>query len=162
MGGEGSAEPVETTKTAEKGNCTSVLAFESPRVLVLEYSCHEIVFAVGKEKAAKKATGTILMTPPKSKYVVPQDLIEDPMLTQEKMKEFRETIQDVYKFTLVSPPSRFQTCCNVSVLTSFLFPDTCRTLTGEIREASLCRGWLEATACRGRKNPTGKIEENHT
>ena len=56
----------------------TVLAFESPRVLVLEYSCHETVFAVGKEKAAKKATGTILMTPPKSKYVVPQDLIEDP------------------------------------------------------------------------------------
>jgi len=24
MGGEGSAEPVETTKTAEKGNCTSI------------------------------------------------------------------------------------------------------------------------------------------
>jgi hypothetical protein len=52
--------------------------------------------------AMSPSLGGILVTPPKCQYAIPLELIEDPMLTSATVKQFSNTIKDLYKFSTVN------------------------------------------------------------
>jgi hypothetical protein len=43
----------------------------------------------------------ILVTPPKSRYVVSLELVDDPMLSSDVLKHFQDTFKELYKFSTV-------------------------------------------------------------
>jgi hypothetical protein len=56
---------------------------------------------VEHEETADTSSGPILVTPHGWQHVVPTELIDDPMLTNEILKHFQDTFKDLYKFSTV-------------------------------------------------------------
>jgi hypothetical protein len=52
-------------------------------------------------KTVGTSTGPILVTPHGWQHVVPTELIDDLMLTNENLKHFQDTFKDLYKFSTV-------------------------------------------------------------
>jgi hypothetical protein len=52
-------------------------------------------------KTTGTSSGPILVTPHGWQHVVPTELIDDPMLTNKKLKHFQDTFKDLYKFSMV-------------------------------------------------------------
>lgn len=46
-------------------------------------------------------SGDILVTPPKSRYAVPLELVDDPMLSFDVLKHFQDNFKELYKFSMV-------------------------------------------------------------
>jgi hypothetical protein len=64
--------------------------------------------SVEEAGAASTSAGGILVTPPKSRYAVPTELVDDPMLTSDVLKYFQDTYKELYKFSTLSLLS----CCD--------------------------------------------------
>jgi hypothetical protein len=58
--------------------------------------------ALGDQGATGSSSGGILVTPPKGRFAIPTDLIEDPMLSSASLIEFQNTFKELYKFSTVS------------------------------------------------------------
>jgi hypothetical protein len=56
---------------------------------------------VENAEAASTSSGPILVTPHQWQHVVPTELIDDPMLTNEALKHFQDTFMDLYSFSTV-------------------------------------------------------------
>jgi tRNA (Thr-GGU) A37 N-methylase len=57
------------------------------------------------------SSGGTLVTPPKSQYAIPTELVDDPMLTVDVLKHFQDTFKELYKFSVI--------CLLVFVVTCF-------------------------------------------
>jgi hypothetical protein len=47
------------------------------------------------------SSGGILVIPPKPKYAIPTELVDDLMLTSEVLKNFQDNFKELYKFSTV-------------------------------------------------------------
>jgi hypothetical protein len=57
--------------------------------------------SVEETGAAGTSSCGILVTPPKSRYAVPMELVYDPMLASDVLKHFQDTFKELYKFSTV-------------------------------------------------------------
>jgi hypothetical protein len=77
-------------------------------------------------KTAGTSSGPILVTPHGWQHIVPIELINDPMLTNENVKHFQDNFKDLYKFSTVWLLLDIITCfrcimlSSLSLLTSLL------------------------------------------
>jgi hypothetical protein len=69
-------------------------------------------------ETAGTSSGPILVTPHWWQHVVPTELIDDPMLTNENMKHFKDTFKDLYKFSMVWLLLDIITCFRCILLSS--------------------------------------------
>jgi hypothetical protein len=67
--------------------------------------------SVEETSVASTSSGGILVTPPKSRYAIPTELVDDPILTADVLKHFQDTFRELYKFSTV--------CLLVFVVTCF-------------------------------------------
>jgi hypothetical protein len=54
------------------------------------------------QDVAGTSSGGILVSASGWQHAVPTDLIDDPMLTSEILKQFQDSFKDLYKFSMVS------------------------------------------------------------
>jgi hypothetical protein len=101
------------------------------------------------------------MTGPKYQNLIAPDLVDDPMLTANNIKTFKQAYKELYDYAMVRRDNS-STCmrCRMACLTLLLYAERDHALTEEIREVESHCEWSPGACCQGQAHLRGADKEH--